>query len=69
MSIADFLDGYFENPAVKAYQAVGSIIGTALGPMSPGTAYVLLRHSMVMLGTTVAAYWVALALTRKRFRA
>ena len=28
-----------------------------------------LRHSLVMLGTTVAAYWVALALTRKRFRA
>jgi hypothetical protein len=27
---------------IKAYQAVGSIIGTALGPMSPGTAYVLL---------------------------
>ncbi len=46
MSIADFLDGYFENPAVKAYQAVGSIIGTALGPMSPGTAYVLLHHAM-----------------------
>ena len=38
MSIADFLDEYFENPAMKAYQAVGSIIGTALGPMSPGTA-------------------------------
>jgi len=46
MSIADFLDGYFENPAVKAYQAVGSVIGTALGPMSPGTAYVLLHHAM-----------------------
>jgi phytoene dehydrogenase-like protein len=46
MSIADFLDEYFENPAVKAYQAVGSIIGTALGPMSPGTAYVLLHHAM-----------------------
>ena len=46
MSIADFLDEYFENPAIKAYQAVGSIIGTALGPMSPGTAYVLLHHAM-----------------------
>ena len=28
-----------------------------------------LRHSLVMLGTTVAAYWVALALTRRRFAA
>ncbi len=46
MSIADFLDEYFESPAMKAYQAVGSIIGTALGPMSPGTAYVLLHHAM-----------------------
>lgn len=46
MSIADFLDRYFENPAMKAYQAVGSIIGTALGPMSPGTAYVPLHHTM-----------------------
>ncbi len=46
MSISDFLDEYFESPVVKAYQAVGSIIGTALGPMSPGTAYVLLHHAM-----------------------
>ncbi|HAU57007.1 MAG TPA: nodulation protein NodJ [Comamonadaceae bacterium] len=28
-----------------------------------------LRHGLVMVVTTVAAYWVALALTRKRFRA
>ena len=28
-----------------------------------------LRHGLVMVLTTVAAYWVALALTRKRFRA
>ena len=27
-----------------------------------------LRHSLVMVATTVAAYWVALALTRKRFK-
>ena len=28
-----------------------------------------LRHGLVMLASTVAAYWVALALTRRRFRA
>ena len=28
-----------------------------------------LRHGSVMVATTVLAYWVALALTRKRFRA
>ena len=32
----------------------------------PGTP---LRLGLVMLLTTVAAYWIALALTRKRFRA
>ena len=30
MSISDFLDEYFETPVIKAYQAVASIIGTAL---------------------------------------
>ncbi len=56
MSIADFLDEYFENPAVKAYQAVASIIGTALGPMSPGTAYVLLHHAMGDVDGNVGAW-------------
>ncbi len=59
MSISDFLDGYFENPAVKAYQAVGSIIGTALGPMSPGTAYVLLHHAMGDVDGNVGAWGYA----------
>jgi lipooligosaccharide transport system permease protein len=26
------------------------------------------RHALVLLGYTVAAYWVALGLTRRRFR-
>ncbi|MFN3971718.1 MAG: phytoene desaturase family protein [Gemmobacter sp.] len=59
MSISDFLDGYFENPAVKAYQAVGAIIGTALGPMSPGTAYVLLHHAMGDVDGNVGAWGYA----------
>lgn len=59
MSIADFLDEYFENPAVKAYQAVGSIIGTALGPMSPGTAYVLLHHAMGDVDGNIGAWGYA----------
>lgn len=59
MSIADFLDEYFENPAVKAYMAVGSIIGTALGPMSPGTAYVLLHHAMGDVDGNVGAWGYA----------
>lgn len=59
MSIADYLDEYFENPAVKAYQAVASIIGTALGPMSPGTAYVLLHHAMGDVDGNVGAWGFA----------
>ena len=46
MSCADFLDEYFESEIVKAHLAGSSIIGTALGPRSPGTAYVLLHHYM-----------------------
>ena len=38
MSAADFLDEYFESEIVKAHFAGSSIIGTALGPRSPGTA-------------------------------
>lgn len=40
MSIGDFLDEYFEHPKWKGFSAASSIIGTALGPYSPGTAYV-----------------------------
>jgi phytoene dehydrogenase-like protein len=46
MSIADFLDEYFEHPRWKGLTASSSIIGTALGPYSPGSAYVLLHHYM-----------------------
>ena len=46
MSIADFLDEYFESDVIKAHLAGGGIIGTALGVYSPGTAYVLLHHYM-----------------------
>ncbi|MBW8729287.1 MAG: NAD(P)/FAD-dependent oxidoreductase [Inquilinus limosus] len=46
MSIAEFLDEYFESEVVKASFALSGIIGTALGPCSPGSAYVLLHHYM-----------------------
>ncbi len=59
MSISDFLDEYFESPVIKAYQAVASIIGTALGPMSPGTAYVLLHHAMGDVDGNVGAWGFA----------
>jgi len=46
MSIKDFLDEYFESPLIKAAYAGSGIIGSAMGVMSPGTAYVLLHHAM-----------------------
>ncbi|MQT12382.1 phytoene desaturase family protein [Segnochrobactrum spirostomi] len=59
MSIADFLDEYFETEVIKAYLALSGIIGTALGPMSPGTAYVLLHHYMGDVDGSVGAWGYA----------
>src|SRR6059036_3100462 len=46
MSAAEFLDQWFETDALKATMSASGIIGTFLGPRSPGTAYVLLHHYM-----------------------
>ncbi|HEX9921510.1 MAG TPA: NAD(P)/FAD-dependent oxidoreductase [Anaerolineae bacterium] len=46
MSSADFLEEWFETDCLKATLAASGIIGTFLGPRSPGTAYVLLHHYM-----------------------
>jgi len=46
MSTADLLDEWFENERVKGALATQAIIGAWCGPMSPGSAYVLLHHWM-----------------------
>lgn len=46
MSSADYLGEWFETEALKATMSASGIIGTLLGPRSPGTAYVLLHHYM-----------------------
>jgi phytoene dehydrogenase-like protein len=46
MSCADYLDEWFEFGPLKATKAASGIIGTFLGPRSPGSAYVLLHHYM-----------------------
>ncbi|MFQ5708016.1 MAG: phytoene desaturase family protein [bacterium] len=46
MSSADFLEEWFETDVLKATLSASGIIGTFLGPRSPGTAYVLLHHYM-----------------------
>jgi phytoene dehydrogenase-like protein len=44
LSGADFLDEWFEDERVKGALATQAIIGAWCGPMSPGSAYVLLHH-------------------------
>ena len=46
MSSADFLNEWFEFDPLKATKSASGIIGTFLGPRSPGSAYVLLHHYM-----------------------
>ncbi|MEX0834257.1 MAG: NAD(P)/FAD-dependent oxidoreductase [Actinomycetota bacterium] len=46
MSVSDLLDRWFENDTIKGFMAVNGIIGTWAGPMEPGTAYVLMHHSI-----------------------
>ena len=56
MSVSDLLDEYFETDIVKALFALNGIIGTKLGPKSPGTAYVLLHHYMGELDGAFTAW-------------
>jgi phytoene dehydrogenase-like protein len=44
MSAADFLDEWFEDERVKGALATQAVIGAWCGPMSPGSAYVLMHH-------------------------
>ncbi|MBV8740323.1 MAG: NAD(P)/FAD-dependent oxidoreductase, partial [Sinobacteraceae bacterium] len=59
MSAADLLDEYFESDIVKAHLAGSAIIGTALGPRSAGSAYVLLHHYMGSIDGAVGAWGFA----------
>ena len=59
MSISEFLDEYFEHPLIKGAMASSGIIGSAMGVMSPGTAYVLLHHAMGDVDGVVGAWGFA----------
>ncbi len=59
MSISDFLDEYFESPLLKGSYAGSGIIGSALGVMSPGTAYILLHHAMGDVDGSMGAWGFA----------
>ena len=49
-SAAEFLDEWFESDEVKVTLATDGVIGANGGPRSPGTAYILLHHSMGGVG-------------------
>jgi phytoene dehydrogenase-like protein len=59
MSAADYLDEWFETAALKGTKSASGIIGTMLGPRSPGTAYVLLHHYMGELDGVFRAWGFA----------
>ena len=50
MSVADLLDEWFESPELKGLLCVNGVIGTWAGPFEPGTAYVMLHHSLGDVG-------------------
>jgi phytoene dehydrogenase-like protein len=57
MSATDLLDRWFETPQMKGFMAVNGIIGTWAGPDEPGTAYVLMHHSVGDIGDGEVASW------------
>ncbi|MGH2676015.1 MAG: phytoene desaturase family protein, partial [Actinomycetota bacterium] len=59
ISGAVFLDEWFEDERVKGAMATQAIIGAWCGPMSPGSAYVLLHHWIGEVGGHAGAWgWV-----------
>jgi phytoene dehydrogenase-like protein len=50
MSISELLDRWFESEQVKTIMMVDGLIGGWAGPDEPGTAYVLLHHSIGSIG-------------------
>ena len=59
MSVAEYLEEYFENDVVKAALSGSGIIGTGLGPYSPETAYVLLHHYMGEVDGSIGSWGFA----------
>lgn len=59
MSASDLLDRYFVSDVVKAHFAASAVIGTGLGPMSPGTSYIMLHHRVGGLDAATGAWGYA----------
>jgi phytoene dehydrogenase-like protein len=57
MSVTDLLNDWFESDAIKAMLTVNGVIGTWAGPDEPGTAYVMLHHSIGDVGDGHLGSW------------
>jgi phytoene dehydrogenase-like protein len=57
MSATDLLARWFETPQMLGFMSVNGIIGTWAGPDAPGTAYVLMHHSVGDIGDGEVASW------------
>ena len=57
MSVTDLLDDWFESMQEKACLTINGVIGTWAGPDEPGTAYVMLHHSIGDVGDGHLGSW------------
>ena len=57
MSVSDLLSDWFESDAIKGMLTVNGVIGTWAGPDEPGTAYVMLHHSIGDVGDGHLGSW------------
>jgi phytoene dehydrogenase-like protein len=57
MSIRDLLDEWFESPELKGVLAINGVIGTWAGPDEPGTAYVMMHHTIGDVGDGQLGSW------------
>src|SRR5213594_856274 len=57
MSVTDLLNDWFESDAIKGMLAINGVIGTWAGPDEPGTAYVMLHHSIGDVGDGHLGSW------------
>jgi phytoene dehydrogenase-like protein len=57
MSVSDLLDDWFESDELKGALTVNGVIGTWAGPDEPGTAYVMLHHSIGDVGDGHLGSW------------
>jgi phytoene dehydrogenase-like protein len=57
MSISDVLNEWFTSPEVKGAMAVNGVIGTWAGPEAPGTAYVMMHHTIGDIGDGRMGGW------------